>query len=124
MSHDKIGNVLAQQGNLPAALESYRASLAIKVRLAKFDPGDALKQRALALVHGLIAILLAEQGAKTEATAAYKQGHAIIKRLVQQSPDNADLRTDLASFEDALRELKNEASRAAPAQPKKRVTPR
>jgi len=29
------------QGNLPAALESFRAALAIRDRLAKADPGNA-----------------------------------------------------------------------------------
>ena len=47
MSHNKIGNVQVAQGDLPAALTSYRASLAIRERLAKADPGNAEWQRDL-----------------------------------------------------------------------------
>jgi hypothetical protein len=36
--HNRIGDVL-EQGSLPAALDSYKASLAIADRLAKADPG-------------------------------------------------------------------------------------
>ena len=38
---DAIGDVQVAQGDLPAALTSYRASLAIRERLAKADPGNA-----------------------------------------------------------------------------------
>ena len=47
-SHNQIGDVHRAQGNLPAALESYRATLAIGERLAKADPGNADWQRDLA----------------------------------------------------------------------------
>jgi hypothetical protein len=48
VSRAKIGDVLVEQGNLPAALEYFRASLAIAERLAKTDPGNAGWQRDLA----------------------------------------------------------------------------
>jgi hypothetical protein len=41
------GDVHVEQGDLPAALESYRASLAIAERLAQADPGNAGGQRDL-----------------------------------------------------------------------------
>jgi hypothetical protein len=44
---DAIGNVQVAQGDLPAALTSYRASHAIAERLAKADPGNAEWQRNL-----------------------------------------------------------------------------
>ena len=47
VSHDRIGDVQRTQGDLPAALTSYRASLAIRERLAKADPGNAGWQRDL-----------------------------------------------------------------------------
>ena len=39
------------QGNLPAALDAYQASLAIRDRLAKADPGNAGWQRDLSVSH-------------------------------------------------------------------------
>jgi tetratricopeptide (TPR) repeat protein len=41
VSYNKVGDVQVAQSNLPAALTSYRASLAIRERLAKSDPGNA-----------------------------------------------------------------------------------
>ena len=38
IKHDRIGNVLQAQGDLPAALASYHAALAIAERLARADP--------------------------------------------------------------------------------------
>jgi hypothetical protein len=47
VSHDRIGDVQRAQGDLPAALTSYRASHAIFERVAKVDPGNAEWQRDL-----------------------------------------------------------------------------
>ena len=47
VSHNKIGDVQVAQGDLAGALTSYRASLAIRDRLAKADPGNAGWQRDL-----------------------------------------------------------------------------
>ena len=52
--HNKIGDVLVAQGDLPAALTSYQASLAIAERLAKPDPGNAGWQRDLSVSHDKI----------------------------------------------------------------------
>jgi hypothetical protein len=41
VSYGKVGDVQVAQGNLPAALTSYQAGLAIADRLAKSDPGNA-----------------------------------------------------------------------------------
>jgi tetratricopeptide (TPR) repeat protein len=40
VSYNMVGDVLVAQGNLPEALKSYQASLAIRERLAKSDPGQ------------------------------------------------------------------------------------
>ena len=48
VSHEKIGDVLVAQGDLSGALESYRASMAIRERLAEADPNNAGWQRDLA----------------------------------------------------------------------------
>ena len=50
VSHNKIGDVQVAQGDLPAALTSYQASLAISERLAAADPGNAGWQRDLSVV--------------------------------------------------------------------------
>lgn len=49
------GDVLVAQGNLTAALESYRAGLSIRERLAAADAGNAVGQRDLAVSHWKLA---------------------------------------------------------------------
>ena len=102
VSHDRIGDVLVDQGSLPAALESYRASHAIFDRLAKADPGNADWQRDVALSHGRVAMVLALQGSGGEAAAGFHTGREIIAGLRQQSPNNATLPNDLAWFDAQL----------------------
>ena len=50
-----IGDVLVEQGNLTAALESYQASLAISSGWRAADPGNAGWQRDLAFSHWRLA---------------------------------------------------------------------
>ena len=49
ISYDRVGDVLVKQGNLPEALKSYRAGLAIAERLAGSDAGNADWQRDLSV---------------------------------------------------------------------------
>jgi tetratricopeptide (TPR) repeat protein len=99
VSHERIGDVQVEQGNLPAALSSYQASHAIRDRLAKADPGNAGWQRDLALSYGRIAMVVAGQGDGPGALSGYRQGREIIARLSMQSPDNVTLRNDLIWFD-------------------------
>ncbi len=46
-SHTNIGDLLRAQGNLAAALDSYKAALAIRERLVIADPGNAAWQSDL-----------------------------------------------------------------------------
>jgi hypothetical protein len=51
LSHDRVGDMLARQGSVAGALESYRASLDVPERVAKQDPQNAEAQRALSVSH-------------------------------------------------------------------------
>ena len=106
MSHSKIGDVLRAQGNLPDALDAFKASLAIRERLVKADPGSGGWQRDLAIGHGRVAMILARQEADSDARAAFTKGRDIIVNLQKKSPDNATLPKDLAWFEDQIAGLK------------------
>jgi tetratricopeptide (TPR) repeat protein len=105
VSHSKIGDVLRAQGNLSAALESYKADLTITERLAKADPGNAGWQRDLALSHGRVAIVLARQGERERALSAFRQGREIIIKLKAADPSNVTLPKDLAWFQGQIRTL-------------------
>jgi hypothetical protein len=101
----KIGDVLVEQGNLPAALDAFKASHAIFDRLAKADPGNAGWQRNLALSFERVAMVEAQQGARDRATGLFRQGRDIIAGLKARSPDNATLARDLAWFEGQIAAL-------------------
>ena len=75
----KIGDVQRAQGNLPAALTSYQASLAIAERLAKADPGNAGWQRDLSVSHNKIGDVLRAQGNLPAALTSYQASLAICR---------------------------------------------
>ena len=54
--------MLRAQGDLTAALASYRASLAIRVRLAAADPGNASWQRDLWVSYWRLAVMTEQTG--------------------------------------------------------------
>jgi hypothetical protein len=97
--------VLSAQGNLPAALDSFKASLAIADRLAAADPGNAGWQHDLAIGEGRAGMVLARTGKCDAALDALRRGRAIISRLGELSPDYAVLANDMAWFDLQITEV-------------------
>ncbi len=95
-SHDKIGDVLARQGNLAQALESYRSSMAIRERLAEADPENAGWQRDLSVARQKIGDVLVDQGNLAQALESYRESHVIFKRLAAADRGNAGWLRDLS----------------------------
>jgi tetratricopeptide (TPR) repeat protein len=89
ISLEKIGNVLAEQGNLRAARDAYRASLAIRERLTKADAGNAGWQRGLSVSRVTAGDVMQAQGNLPAALESYRASHAIFKRLAKADPGNA-----------------------------------
>ena len=67
-------NLCRAQGNLPAALDAFNASLRLRVRLAKADPGNAGWQRDLSVSHAKLANLYREAGEPDKALGALREG--------------------------------------------------
>jgi tetratricopeptide (TPR) repeat protein len=95
VAYDEVGNVLVAQGDLTAALQAYRDSLAIFERLAKADPGNAGWQRDLSVSYNKVGDVLVEQGDLTAALQAYREDLAIAERLAKADPSNAGWQRDL-----------------------------
>ncbi len=72
VSHNKIGDVQVAQGDLPAALTSFQASLASVERLAEADPGNAGWQRDLSVSHDRIGDVQVAQGDLPAALTSYR----------------------------------------------------
>jgi tetratricopeptide (TPR) repeat protein len=96
MSQDLLGNVLSDQGDLPRALDAYRAGLDIQKRLAQADPSNTTVQRNVSVFHSKVGDVLRDQGDLAGALAEYRASLAIRERLARQNPANAQWQTDLA----------------------------
>jgi tetratricopeptide (TPR) repeat protein len=97
-----IGDVQVDQGDLTAALTSYRASLAIRERLAKIDPGNAEWQRDLSISHDRVGNVQRAQGDLPAALTSYRASLAIRERLAKVDPGNAGWQRDLSLSHEKL----------------------
>jgi Tetratricopeptide repeat len=81
MSQDLLGNVLLAQGDLPHALDAYRAGLDIRKRLAQADPSNTTAQRNVSVSHNKVGDVLYAQGDLAGALAEFHASLAIAERL-------------------------------------------
>ena len=93
---DEIGGVLVAQGNLAEALTSFRASLAIRERVAQAEPNNLDWQRNLSVSYQKIGDILVEQGNLADALTSYRACLAIGEQLGKTDPGNDIWQRDLA----------------------------
>ena len=96
ISNNNIGDVLFKQGNLPEALKSYRAGLAIAERLAGSDAGNADWQRALSISYDRVGDVFVSQGNLADALTSYREGLVIREHLAASDAGNVDWQRDLS----------------------------
>jgi hypothetical protein len=65
VSYELVGDALAAQGDLAEAVKFYRDAVAIRDRLAKLDPDNAVWQRDLAAGEAKVAKTVARQSASS-----------------------------------------------------------
>ena len=107
VSHECIGIVLREQGDLPGALAAYRAGLAIDERLARQAPDNAYVQRDLFISYREVARLSVAAGecaaARTVAAKAESQSGLLVERF----PHITQHASDLQGAEVLLRDIAN-----------------
>jgi tetratricopeptide (TPR) repeat protein len=103
-SHDRIGDAEIARGRMQEALASYRRSTEIAEALVRRDPTHPGWQRDLAVSYHKLGSLQALED-PGEAREALEKGRAIIARLAAIAAHQAQWRSDLAKFDDALRTL-------------------
>ena len=86
---EKIGTIRSDQGDLPAALESYRASAKLSLRLAAAAPTDVAKQTAYARTLSYIGLTEWNQGNLDGAQQHFESARKTL--LLAQSLSNRDL---------------------------------
>lgn len=101
----EFGDTYRAQGNLPAALESYRSALAVADRLATADPGGVGWHRDLAMVHMKIGDALVAQGELSAALDEYNKARGIILRLTTLEASSPSLQRDLSIIEDLIADV-------------------
>jgi tetratricopeptide (TPR) repeat protein len=84
------GDAAIAEGSLPAALDAYRAGLAIAEKLAKSDLGNAGWQRDLVVSQARIGDVLVAQGNLPAALDVYRTDLAIVETLARSAPGSAD----------------------------------
>ena len=89
------GDMERKLGNIRAASESYRASLAIAERLTAHNPSNAQWQRDLSVGHERIGDVLMANGDMGGALASYRAAMTIRERLAAQDPSNAEWQRNL-----------------------------
>ena len=102
VSHDRIGDVQAVQGDSAAALRSYQASLAIAERLAAGDPRNTEWQRSPSVSHDKIGSVQAAQGDSAAALKSYKASLTIRERLAASDSRNTGWQRDLSVSHDRI----------------------
>jgi tetratricopeptide (TPR) repeat protein len=111
-----LGDVQVAAGNIDLALQTYRASLAIRQQLDARDSSNLAWRENYAKL--LTAMAAAESKQQNEAAARTDAGHAtaLLDQLIKRSPRHADYRREMS-------EAQRIGHRTASGQPKSTVTP-
>ncbi|MEM1196533.1 MAG: tetratricopeptide repeat protein [Pseudomonadota bacterium] len=113
VSHNRLGDVEKQAGDLAAARERYEAGLAIAETLAQREPGNAGWQRDLSVSHNKLGDVETQVGNLAAARERYEAGLAIRETLAQREPGNAEWQRDLSVSYDKLGDVERQAGNLA-----------
>ncbi len=100
--------MLVAQGNLTEALAAFKASLAIRERLAKADPGNAGWQLDIAASLQRVGDMAQKNGDTGGALGAFRRGLEIMSRLTSLAPDHAGFRHALGVLERRIAALEGD----------------
>ena len=95
ISHDLVGDILADRFQLDTALVAYRAAQSIREKLSADDPRDASSERDLVLSDNKVGDMLFRQGHPEEALAAFQAAREISDRLARAHPENLEWQRDV-----------------------------
>jgi tetratricopeptide (TPR) repeat protein len=102
VSHDKIGDVLVAEGDLPAARQAYETSLAICQRLAAAEPQDVIRQWDLLAIHERLGELCVAEGNLAKTREAHEAALAIEERLAAADTGDAGWQHILSFSQDSI----------------------
>ncbi|MEO7014707.1 MAG: TIR domain-containing protein [Dokdonella sp.] len=88
---EKIGSIRFDQGQLPAALDAYQASLKLAERLAQAEPANSQRQLAYSRVRAFVGQTFWYQGDLDSAQGAFESARQTLRQALTHSPGNQDL---------------------------------
>ena len=97
-----LGDTLATEGKLAAALSEYQAGKAIMLRLTQQEPDNTLWQHELSIFHYHVGNVLRVQEKLAEALREYQAYKEIRLRLTRLDPDNTGWRRNLSISYDGV----------------------
>jgi tetratricopeptide (TPR) repeat protein len=95
ISHDLVGEILANQMRLDAALAEYHAAQSIREKLSKDAPSDPKLRRDLSISQQQLGGILLRQGHLDEALTAFKKALEISEPLARDYTTNLDEQRDV-----------------------------
>ncbi|MGZ0173471.1 MAG: protein kinase domain-containing protein [Planctomycetales bacterium] len=105
VSLDRLGDLVASQGNLPEAARLFGESLDIRRRLAESDLGNAQGQRNLSAALEKLGDLAMSQRNLPGAAQLFGESLNIRRQLVKSAPGNAEWQFDLGISNERLGNL-------------------
>jgi tetratricopeptide (TPR) repeat protein len=101
----KLGGVLVALGDLPSALETLKAALAIRLRLSQSDAGNLQWQRDTLVSHQEIARVFIRRGQLEAALESYQAAIGVAERLTGVNPANVQWQRDLGLTHNDIAEV-------------------
>ncbi|WP_345777519.1 toll/interleukin-1 receptor domain-containing protein [Luteibacter sp. dw_328] len=99
---EKIGSVRLDQGQLAAAMTSYRAALAVATRLGDAAPTNVDRQLALADVWAYIGMTQWRQGKLDDAQRSFASAQATLQRAAVHAPGKTQLAFQRATLDNNI----------------------
>jgi serine/threonine protein kinase/tetratricopeptide (TPR) repeat protein len=96
LAHHYLGLVTGMMGHLDEALFHFGNTLKTDKELAKHDPDNTTWQRNLAIGNMRVGSMLTEKGEWDKAITSYQEASEILGRNLQENPNSAFIRRDLA----------------------------
>jgi tetratricopeptide (TPR) repeat protein len=104
-SHERLGDILMARDKPAEALDHYRRGLVVAEAAAARDPGNLQWQRDLAASYHKVGSIELARANSAEARDLLERGRSIIARLERVASYQAQWRSDLSRFDEALRTL-------------------
>lgn len=101
-SYEEVGEVMFGLNNLPGAIKAFLDSLAIREKLTKTDPNNAEWLLEVSSSYGHLGKAFRGAGQPRDSQRYLSAGREIVAHLLEQHPDQAGWKANLAWFDDQI----------------------